>query len=187
MENFNPQTIDLATINNGTRFKAGDIPSAEVFNAPIEAAAWAQKIAKETQDLVKLAIGKDYEEIVAAIEVAVNNKAHPPKSLWFTESDDDPAEIFGGFWEKIVDRVIVGAGGKYSVGSTGGSADAVVVSHTHKFNTLAGSAGSGYSQPTATSSYSQTFTSAVTQSAGESGTEKNMMPYRAFYIWYRYA
>ena len=86
-------------------------------------------------------------------------------------------------------RTSVGAGGLYAVGASGGSKDAIVVSHTH---TLSGTFVTGVS--TSTSSF-QTFGSqAVTNvstssgspsiaSAGSSGTDANMPPYLAiFYI-----
>lgn len=97
-------------------------------------------------------------------------------------------------------RVLVGAGGLYSRGSTGGSKDAIVVSHTHTGSTnttgshnhtlpgnyiknAAGgtglSSGSGLqtgSTTDASGDHSHTFT---TDSTGSSGTDANMPPYLA--------
>jgi len=87
---------------------------------------------------------------------------------------------------------ILGAGSTYSVGQTGGSADAIVVSHTHSVTdpghvhnatssgtgTLINDAASG-----ATGASTSTTASAVTgisiQSAGTSGTNANLPPYYA--------
>ena len=182
MEVFTPKPINFTDINGGYRFKNGDAFDANAINAPIESAAYSQRIAAEVKDLFKLAVGKDFDEAVSAIGSVV----HPVHSLWFTGSEDDPAELFGGSWEKIIDRVIVGAGGLYPVRSEGGSADAVVVRHKHPFMTYPGGAGSGYSQPSSASTHTQDYT-ADTEYVGEDGTGKNMPPYKAFYIWYRYA
>ena len=45
-----------------------------------------------------------------------------------------PATLFGGTWQQIEDTFLLGAGSTYSAGSSGGSADAIVVSHTHTFD-----------------------------------------------------
>ena len=72
---------------------------------------------------------------------------------------------------------VLGAGDVYSVGQTGGSKDAIVVSHTH---TVTGQDGSGSgavtSFPTAAGA---TGTAVTTSSAGASGTNANMPPYYA--------
>ena len=97
-------------------------------------------------------------------------------------------------------RVLVGAGGLYSRGATGGSKDAVVVAHTHTGSTnttgehqhVTGNsgesgtngtgavAGAGFvtaDTPTSFSgNHSHTFT---TNSTGSSGTDANMPPYLA--------
>jgi len=88
------------------------------------------------------------------------------------------------------DRFIVGAGSGYSVAATGGTADAVVVSHTH--NVTNGSAnsftavtsvsdepvnqGGGGAVQVADQESSTTFT---IQSEGSSGTNQNLPPYYA--------
>jgi microcystin-dependent protein len=91
------------------------------------------------------------------------------------------------------DRMPVGAGTLYAVGATGGSKDAIVVSHSH---TLTGGSVSGTfvtGVSTSSSSFetfgsqavtsvstttgSPTYTNPSVQSAGSSGTNANMPPY----------
>ena len=96
------------------------------------------------------------------------------------------------------DRFVVGAGNSYSVGATGGSKDAVVVSHTHSVTdpghvhqsqydgrtpgsidyTGAGSEiggmGTTYNYPTTSAS-----TGISISAAGASGTNANLPPYYA--------
>jgi len=93
----------------------------------------------------------------------------------------------------ITNRFPVGAGGLYSNGATGGSADAVVVSHTHTltdpghrhsqyaefFNISSVVAGALLDRGTAgVGGNTSIATTGITiNSAGESGTNKNLPPY----------
>lgn len=98
------------------------------------------------------------------------------------------------------DKFVVGAGSTYAVGATGGSADAVVVSHTHTATSVvtdpghshqyirdkdAGSISSHqYSDSNAGYLNTSTSTTGITvattnASTGESGTNKNLPPYYA--------
>ena len=87
---------------------------------------------------------------------------------------------------------IIGAGSTYSVGQTGGSADAIVVSHTHtvtdpghKHNTTSTGSGSLLNAAAsgatgANTSTTDTATTGITlQTAGTSGTGANLPPYYA--------
>lgn len=50
----------------------------------------------------------------------------------FSGNETSPAEDYGGSWERITDRFLVGAGESYALGSMGGSA-----MHTHDLDGLA--------------------------------------------------
>jgi hypothetical protein len=90
------------------------------------------------------------------------------------------------------DRFIVGAGSSYAVGATGGTADAVVVSHTHTINDpghvhgiqyradLAGATG-GYNIAGGPSivNTNSAVTNISVNTAGVSGTNANLPPYYA--------
>jgi microcystin-dependent protein len=100
------------------------------------------------------------------------------------------------------DRFPVGAGTTYSANSTGGSANAITVSHTHTFTSDGGGSHShdvgasyigsgiasngGYITPTgtgATTSTAPTHThTGTTDSAGSSGTNANLPPYLGAYF-----
>ena len=92
------------------------------------------------------------------------------------------------------DRFVVGAGSTYAVGATGGTADAVVVSHTHTAtstdaghtHTTPTGAGAAYGQPSggspASASNTGTGYASITTTvatAGISGTNQNLPPYYA--------
>ncbi len=93
-------------------------------------------------------------------------------------------------------RFVVGAGSTYAVGATGGSADAIVVSHTHtatvtdpQHNHTVVAAPSGGGSPssgggiglatTLTTSSASTGISVTNSTTGSSGTNANLPPYYA--------
>jgi hypothetical protein len=117
----------------------------------------------------------------------------------------NPATLFGfGTWVAITGRVVVGLDASDSafdtVGETGGSKDAVVVSHTHTAtdsghtHTYTNKVQSG-SVLGGTSSYSigsegttASGTANITvASTGVSGTNANLQPYVVAYVWKRTA
>lgn len=140
---------------------------------------------------------------------------YPIGAIYMSKSATNPQDIFGGTWTAIKDRVIIGAGGLYGAGTEGGSKDAVVVKHSHSVTGEAASNGAhthtvkGTSAKTdgtpdglcetwnnktqdrngsTTSNGAHTHT--VTGTAGEvgeDGTDKNLPPYKAYYIWERTA
>lgn len=138
---------------------------------------------------------------------------YPVGSIYMSMNDTSPETLFGGVWEQIQDTFLLASGLSYSAGSTGGSADSVVVSHTHAqtahshgfaggdkvWTTASGSTEPGnqisgnakYYAATAKNDYTwRTRTTGETAnivSAGESGTGKNMPPYLAVYVWKRIA
>lgn len=132
---------------------------------------------------------------------AVKTGFFPIGYIYITKSSTSPAGTFGGTWERIKDKFLLAAGGTYTAGSTGGSADAVVVSHDHiEYGTNSGGAedyrmayksetgtdyGIYYEPDGATVGSKGVFVR--TLSAGVDGTGKNMPPYLTVYMWRRVA
>lgn len=98
----------------------------------------------------------------------------------------------------LTDKFVIGAGNSYAVGDTGGSADAVVVEHTHTasvtdpghthpFYATTTTAGTDYGGPpfygnapqNSTTSSATTGISVTNANAGVSGTDANLPPYYA--------
>ena len=105
-------------------------------------------------------------------------------------------------------RFVVGATSTYAVGATGGSADAIVVSHTHTATvtdpghthtltpnnnictSTAGSSlaiGGGRELTATTLTTSTTGVTVANSTTGSSGTNANLQPYVVVYMWNRTA
>lgn len=140
----------------------------------------------------------------------VNNKnifdlIYPIGSIYISVNSTNPEVLFGGTWEQIQGRFLLGMSSSYPVGSTGGSKDAVVVAHTHNPANQAGyygfitnspkaftvgdmgtQSGSGRYYPYAPAEF-DISRNTTTGSTGVSGTDKNMPPYLAVAMWKRTA
>lgn len=63
--------------------------------------------------------------ISAAVAKAVAQAkldAHPVGSLYWSREATDPAELFGGVWQRVKDRFVLAAGDDYAAGGEGGEA-----------------------------------------------------------------
>ena len=59
---------------------------------------------------------------------------YPVGSVYISVNSTSPQTLFGGTWVQLQDRFLLGAGATYSNGSTGGSKDAIAVSHNHNIS-----------------------------------------------------
>ena len=59
------------------------------------------------------------------------SSVYPIGSIYMSVNSTDPSTLFGGSWERIQDTFLLASGSTYGAGSTGGSANAIVVNHTH--------------------------------------------------------
>jgi hypothetical protein len=136
---------------------------------------------------------------------------YPVGSVYTNISDStNPATLFGfGTWVAIAGRVVVGLdSGDASfdtAGETGGSKDAIVVSHTHTAtvtdpghahqyktyglgnNGLVGNAYTNYDWGYAQTGSQTTGISVANSTTGSSGTNANLQPYVVAYVWKRTA
>jgi hypothetical protein len=135
---------------------------------------------------------------------------YPVGSIYTSTVATNPATLFGfGTWAAFgVGRVLIGNGGGFTAGATGGSADAVVVSHTHTATSVVtdpghthltqaapNGSGTGGSGPFVEAAYNRVTTSATTgitvattnTATGVSATNANLPPYVVVYMWNRTA
>lgn len=130
---------------------------------------------------------------------------YPVGSIYISVNSTNPEVLFGGTWEQIQGRFLLGMSSSYPVGSTGGSKDAVVVAHTHNpanesgyygfitnskkaftIGDMGSQSGSGRYYPYASAAF-DISRNTTTGSTGVSGTDKNMPPYLAVAMWKRTA
>lgn len=133
--------------------------------------------------------------------------AYPVGSIYINASvSTNPATLFGfGTWAAFgAGRVMVGLNASDSsfdtLEETGGSKDAIVVSHTHSIsdpghnhtigfqnNTIDQNSGSAGLARQGTSSTSTASTGISINSTGDSATNANLQPYIVVYMWKRTA
>jgi hypothetical protein len=146
----------------------------------------------------------------AAITALVGNLLFPLGSIYLNAgSSVNPATLLGfGTWTAYGGgRVMIGHGGSFVGGATGGSADAVLVSHTHTATTtstdaghvhfmgrVAGgngglnftpAAGMADISPNTGTGFANITSTTTVASAGSSGTNANLQPYIVAYMWQR--
>lgn len=126
-------------------------------------------------DAVTLAQLKDYDDNRASGGGITIDDVYPVGSIYMSVASTSPETLFGGTWTRIQDVFLMCGGSSYSPGSSGGTADLVVPSHTHSATTA--SDGAHTHSITASSAGSHNH-SASTSSAGShnhdlSGTGAN--------------
>ncbi len=127
---------------------------------------------------------------------------HPVGSIYISTSSTSPASTYGGSWELLRDRFLIGAGNSYSGGATGGSTTVTLTEsqmpeHYHVLN-YAGQPIKLWSDnnsqvwnsggiKTNWGGGSQTAGTYETARVGGSQPHSNMPPYLAVYMWKRLA
>lgn len=117
------------------------------------------------------------------------NRIHPVGSIFISVDSSNPADLFGGEWERVKDAFLLAAGDVYAAGTEGGEAEhtltvAEIPSHSHHVRT----------QGSETAQNALTYTSqksrlagagTLVQNAGGGQPHNNMPPYVAVFIWKR--
>ena len=118
---------------------------------------------------------------------------YPVGSIYLSVSSNSPAALFGGTWEQIMDRFLLGAGNSYTLGATGGEATHVLTvaempSHNHLIYMGNGSYNpSGIWGARDVYNLSSAASASITGDAGGYQPHNNMPPYLVVYIWKRVA
>lgn len=138
---------------------------------------------------------------------AVAQVLFPVGAIYTATVSTNPGTLLGfGTWTAFgAGRTIIGNGGGFTAGATGGSADAIVVSHTHTATVTDPGHFHSYEQPSTTyiqgaiggtgltnkftgSTGSKTTGITVSNSTeGSSATNANLPPYIVVYMWQRTA
>ena len=147
---------------------------------------------------LKNGIGPDAYAIYQQVLAAVVERDRPVGSLYISENSTSPAELFGGTWERIEGKFIMGAGDTYPAGSTGGEAKVAITveqmpRHKHDWigvmNKRKGEIDHSNYAPDISEDYlvSSYNSKAGVQYAGEGKPHNNIPPYYSMYIWRRVA
>lgn len=163
-----------------------------------------------SDDSTKLATTAFVQDVADVIKSAL----FPVGAIYTATVSTNPSTLLGfGTWTAFgAGRVMIGTGtgggGTYTAGATGGSKDAITVSHTHTFtgdalpghqhtiNYGTGLFGGGGSQGVElmprpsqvnTNSVSAGTPSGTISTVGSSGTDANLQPYIVVYMWERTA
>ena len=137
-------------------------------------------------------------------------KLYPVGSIYLSVNATNPAELFGGTWERLKDRFLLAAGDSYAAGSTGGEAQHTLTVDEMPSHAHVEMANNTFSSPDARSrlvdstnngEYSGFVfdlnkhplggwapgTAIETMPSGGSSPHNNMPPYLAVYMWKRTA
>ncbi len=135
------------------------------------------------------------------------NLIYPVGSIYMSTVNVDPATLFGGTWEQLEDRFLLGAGSTYTAGDSGGSDTHAhttgnhtltvneIPSHTHNIYGGSGDvpdwfggSGNAYGiQARSGTAYNYLgYTgSGQAHNHGNTGSSSNMPPYIVVYMWKR--
>ena len=134
----------------------------------------------------------------------------PIGSIYMSVDSTSPAKLFGGSWERLKDRFLLGAGDNYSAGSTGGSAthtltESEMPRHTHRiYSQSRAYVGIDWKEPgDGTGKQSLNIATAwkwptdptdgiqygqlIAYAQGNNASHNNMPPYLTVYMWKRIA
>lgn len=142
-------------------------------------------------------------------------KLYPVGAVYVSTNATSPASLFGGTWEQLKDRFLLGAGDSYTAGNTGGNATVELTTgqlpairgQIHAGSGSSGTSGKGYGAFRAASGVFSTVTEMqygrpsdstaitwpnsvasyqyVNLSVGNGESHNNMPPYLAVYMWKR--
>ena len=197
---------EFTAIANAVASKA-DINSPTFTGTPtLPAGTIATTVADNTDSSTKIAT----TAFVQSVKTLVLQSVFPVGAIYTSYNvSTDPATVLGfGTWSAIEGKVLAayqsGDSDFGTAGGTGGSKDAVVVEHTHTAtstdsghqhgytrynNTAGGTGGFSFWENFQTSNTNVGYANITTtvDSAGESGTGKNLQPYVTVHMWRRTA
>ena len=211
-QNANSVTITGGTINGVTGTNSGmTVGTATNATNVVSSGTIASNVTATTQS----AGTNNTTVATTAFATTAIQALYPVGSIYTSTVSTNPNTLFGfGTWVAFgAGQVMIGNGSGFTAGSTGGSADAIVVSHTHTAtstvtdsgHTHTGSiaaqgsqSGGSYSSyagygsltppPGSINSATTGITVATTNaSTGTSGTGANLQPYIVVYMWNRTA
>jgi hypothetical protein len=211
-----PNGAKITLMSNGTDIVTATnyMASATLPNATLASATLSTPTITGVSVAPTASFGTNTTQLATTAFVQAALQAlYPVGAIYSSTVSTNPGTVFGfGTWVAYAaGRVMIGDGGGFSAGATGGSADAVVVSHSHTASTSISDPGHAHAantynsgtssgpdetlhrargsyDPIGTTTNTTGITAATTiTSAGVSGTNANLQPYVVVYVWNRTA
>lgn len=115
---------------------------------------------------------------------------YPVGAIYISVNSANPSVLFGGTWEQIQDRFLLGAGASHQAGSTGGEATHTLTidempRHNHEIDNLNASGNSTPYMTVQAQDKKGYGGNVQTMFSGGSQPHNNMPPYLVVYIWKR--
>jgi hypothetical protein len=117
--------------------------------------------------------------------------AYPVGAIYLSVNNTDPATLFGGTWERIGGRFLLGADDTYAAGSTGGEAEHTLTidempRHNHSLDNYNTAAGNTTPYMTVQAQSKVGYGGNVqTLNTGGGKPHNNLPPYLSVYMWKR--
>jgi hypothetical protein len=127
-----------------------------------------------------------YKATLDKIALAV----YPVGSIYMSVNSTSPATLFGGTWERLENRFLLGAGSDYAAGTTGGEAEHTLTVNempSHRHTILATTQGTAFGSNYINPSNGSRNSTDQTELTGGGQAHNNMPPYLAVYMWKRTA
>ena len=118
--------------------------------------------------------------------------SYPIGAIYQSTVSTSPAILFGGTWEALEGRMLIGANGTYPAGSTGGEATVALTleqmpQHRHEVGARSSAGALGGYGAVAMPSNTGTASTINTSYAGSGHSHENLPPYLSVYMWKRTA
>lgn len=121
----------------------------------------------------------------------VLDNVYPIGAVYISMNSTNPGTLFGGTWEQVRGKFLLGVSDGYPAGSSGGESEHTLTmeeipDHTHRYNYTGQSdtVGTGAFKIVDPNGTSNMYTGTSTSNCGGQA-HNNMPPYLAVYIWYR--
>lgn len=180
-----------AGAQNGANYPT---PYAGVLNVYWSSSFVFQQYQSYFDDTLWLRRWYDWQKNWSQWKLANINAIYPVGSIYMSVNSTSPATLFGGTWQRIEERFLLGASATYGAGSTGGEAShilslAEMPVHSHPLGPGVQFVGSGEPRTWNIDSSTQQNYAAygTTAGAGGNASHNNMPPYLSVYIWKRTA
>lgn len=173
-DNFTGENGDFAALKDRVTSTETDV--AQNGN---DIVALQNRITELETEIIKM--GSTNSDNIQELETRVNatleerfSKFYQVGSIYMTFGNENPADLYGGTWEKVEDTFLMAAGNQYPVGSIGGNnAVTIGASNIPSLNISGSTTAKNGISTSGNGAYNGTITSTGTYQGGTYGTSAN--------------